>query len=108
VCEIAVEQTGHRTTARTIALSALGYEKLAANIADRLGAVRVKEEGDLLVVEAPKSEAFIAEMRRVPGARRISERRARLVPVASKRSLWGAIRTAFPGALVIGRRLAVA
>jgi hypothetical protein len=109
VYRIAADPTGPRAQARTLGLAALGYDKLAASIADRLGAVRVEEEGELLVVKAPKSEAFIAEMRRVPGSRWVGERRARLVPVASKRSLWGAIRAAFPGALVIGtKRLAVA
>lgn len=109
VYRIASDQTGPRVQARTIALAALGYDKLAASIAMRLGAVRIEEEGDLLVVKAPRSEAFIAQMRRVPGSRWVGERRARLVPVASKRSLWGAIRAAFPGSLVIGtKRLAVA
>lgn len=108
VYRIAAEQTGPRTQARTLALHALGYEKLATKIADRLGAVHVIEEEGVLVVKAPKSEAFISAMRSVPGSRWVGERRARLVPVASKRSLWGAIKTAFPGALVVGKRLAVA
>jgi hypothetical protein len=108
VYRVAADPTGPRTASRVLALHALGYDEIAEKIASRLGAVRVREEGESFVVEAPLSEKFIAEMRRVPGSRWVGERRARLVPMASKRSLWSAIRAAFPGAFVIGRRLAVA
>ena len=109
VYRVAADPSGPQTKSRTLALVALGYPELAERIAERLGAVRVKEEGDVLVVEAPLSETFIAAMRRVPGSRWVGERQARLVPVSSRRHLWGAIRAAFPNCFVIGsKRLAVA
>lgn len=108
VYRVAAEQTGPRVTARTAALAALGYDALATCIANRLGAIRVAVEGDLFVVEAPKSETFTSAMRRVPGSRWVAARRARLVPASSKGPLWKAIKAAFPGSLVIGSRWAVA
>jgi len=104
VHRIACEQTGERVKARVIALSALGFGKLAARIAQRLGAVKVEEESGTLLVKAPYSEAFIEAARQVPGAWWDRARNVRVVPLASRPSLWKAIRTAFPGALVIGSR----
>jgi hypothetical protein len=105
---VACEQTGPRVAARTLALSALGYAELATKIADRLGAIRVQVEGDTLVVEAPKSDRFIAYMKHVPGSRWVGERRARTVPASSRKQLWAAIKYAFAGSLVIGSRWTVA
>lgn len=109
VYRVAAEQTGPRVAARTVALAALGYGELAAKIAERLGAVRVVAEGDTLVVEAPKSDAFTAYCRHnVPGSRWVRERKVRTVPASSRKQLWAALKYAFAGNLVIGSRWAVA
>jgi hypothetical protein len=90
------------------ALAALGYRRLAEACAPDLLTVRVEAEGGELVVKAEFSEAFNAAMHRVPGARWVPARKARLVPVASKAALWGAIAVAFGHcALVIGQRVGV-
>jgi hypothetical protein len=109
VYRIACDQTGPRVAAMTLALSALGYSTLAEKIAERLGAVRIVAEGDVLVVEAPRDDKFTAYCRfNVPGSRWVRERNVRTVPASSKKQLWAAIKFAYAGSLVIGSRWAVA
>ena len=89
------------------AIDALGFKTLARTLAERLGAVVVETEGDVLVVKAPFSEAFNAAMRAVPN-RWNAERKVRTVPASAKKALWKAIKSAFgPGTLVVGSRVAV-
>lgn len=90
------------------AIDALGFKTLARTLAERMGAIVVDVEGDMLVIKAPFSEAFNVAMRRVPGARWNRERKARMVPVMQRMQLWSAIKAAFgPGTLVVGSRVAV-
>jgi hypothetical protein len=107
VYRIACDQRGPRVAARVVALHALGFVALAARIADRVGAIKVAEEGSDLVVDAPYSEKFNVEIRTVRGARWDGARRVRLVPVALREQLWDVLRTTFRGHLVVGKRIAV-
>jgi|GEM_PF-6655825 hypothetical protein len=90
------------------AIDALGFKTLARTLAERLDAITVEAEGDMLVIKAPYSEAFNVAMRRVPGARWNAGRKARMVPAMQRMQLWAAIKAAFgPGTLVVGSRVAV-
>jgi hypothetical protein len=93
---------------RVIALSALGFETLAGRIAMRLGGVRVEEDGNYLVVYAPKRSPFNATAHVIRGIRRDRKRGAHLVPIAARTELWALFRRAFRGYLIVGRRIAVA
>lgn len=100
---IARLQTGPEAAKACSLLFALGYTKLAARIADRLGAVSVEAEGSTLLVRAPYSEHFNALVRRVPGARWDAAREVRIVLASGRKELWAALRRAFaPGTLVVG------
>jgi hypothetical protein len=93
------------------AISACGYTKLAARLAERLdetNVVRVTVEGDHFVVESPFSEAFNAAIRAIWGSRWDRERKVRTVPLARKAELWTAVQKGFPeGTLVIGAHVTV-
>ena len=107
VYEVARLQDGPQVVSHVLAIDALGFHKLARRIASRLGAIVVEADGEELVVTAPYSEAFNLEARGVPGARFDRERCARVVPQASRRPLYRALRKAYGvGTLVVGTRLA--
>lgn len=101
---IALDQTGDAVVRWTRALSALGFTKMAARIAVRLGAVQVEESAGKLLVRTPYSVAFRDVARKIPGVIWDRAREVRTCPVDSRRHLWVALRLAFPGALVVGTR----
>jgi len=120
VCNALVHRVGRDPLAAEVpaiveAIEALGYLKLAATLADRLVpvTVRVEAEGEALVVSAdlPRGavfEAFLAEMRRVPGRRWNSERKVDIIPAKSRKHLFAALLNGLPeGAVIVGTRVVV-
>lgn len=101
---IAAQQDGPDVAVLTELVAALGFTKLAARIARRVGVIVVTQQGDLLVVKAPFNEAFNDNARRVPGSRWDKLAKCRTVPVAARRQLWEALQASFPpGTMVQGR-----
>jgi hypothetical protein len=102
---IAIEQTGKDVAALTEIVAALGFTKLAARIAKRIGVIVVTEEAGILTIKAPFSEEFNANVRSVPGARWNQETKSRTVPASARRALWAALKKSFPiGMMVQGSR----
>lgn len=87
-------------------LRLLGFSQLADRIAERLPevkpAIAIALEGGMYIVSAPYDARHVERMRRVPGRRFNWERKVDMVPVASKRALWDALRASFAGALAQG------
>jgi hypothetical protein len=105
VHRIAVDQDGPQVLQLTNAIRALGFTKLADRIAHRLAKIVITVEGDALFVEAPFSDAKVEAFRKVPGRSRDKDRGrygADRFPLTSKRSLFTALKSAFPGATAVG------
>lgn len=105
VHRIACEQDGGRAIACVNALRALGFEKLAARVAERLAKIEVwTEAGEKeLVIKAPYSQALFS----VPGRRFDREQRVTRVTVrasldGAKQAVLDALARDFPGAAVRG------
>lgn len=108
---IAMIQTGAPVAHLVTAVAALGYGAQAERIGERLGHVRVTQEGDLLVARLPYDPALIDAIRGIPG-RRLEERqdagkrrkyKVNLIPATQARALWAALKTRLPaGSLVLG------
>lgn len=103
VHRIACEQDGELVLACVNALRALGFEKLADRMADRLAKITLRIEGSEIVIKAPYSEALFA----IPGRR--YDRAEGVTRVAVRSSLEGAkaavedaLTRGFPGAVVRG------
>jgi hypothetical protein len=112
VHRIAVAQRGPDVGKLVAALGALGFATLARRIATRLGAVEIVREGDTLIVKTPRGldepsfRAFLGAVRRVPGNRWDSGRKARVVPMSSRRELWHSLQRGLAkGTLVIGDKI---
>lgn len=102
---IACQQKGATAGRMVLAIDALGYTKLASRIAYRLGAVVVfpHSDGKSYGSRTPFSQAFIAQVRTIPGRSWEKSTKSWLVPTSCRIQLWQAIRTAFPaGTLVVG------
>lgn len=99
---IALEPEGEHAAAHVRALDALGFRRLAARIAKRLGAVSVVDDGEAYVVKAPYSEPFLAALFR-HGVRSTFDREAkeRRVERASRVGLWRALRAAYAGRMLV-------
>lgn len=95
---IAVEQTGPGVLAATARLAALGFVKLAARVADRLGqgAVSVRRHpcGERLIVVAPYDAEAVAAWRGLPGRR--WEGGANVVPCGSEAALRALLAAHYP------------
>lgn len=107
VHRIAIEQDGTTVLARTNALRALGFTKLADRIAERLATVAIERTETSVIVRAPYSPESVAVLRRVPGRRfeknETGEKDPRNVfPRSSERALFAALCVAYPGATAIG------
>ena len=103
VHRIACEQTGALVLACVNALRALGFEKLAARMAERLAKITLRIEGSEIIIKAPYSQALFA----IPG--RSFDRGEGVTRVAVRSSLDGAkaavedaLVRGFPGAVVLG------
>jgi hypothetical protein len=102
VYRIAVEQIGDAVQVAIGRLFALGFEKLADRIAERIAPIKLTVEGDLYVLEAPYSEVATTEFRRVPGRRWDRERKVNTFPVASRAALWAALSASYKGIVARG------
>jgi hypothetical protein len=108
IYHIAAHQQGPTVARWTAAVAALGYTKMAEIVANRIGAVRVLPEGDVLLVTAPYSEEFNNRIRSIRGQRWDRERSVRIIPVTARQQLWSIMKQVFqPGTVVIGRSYAV-
>jgi hypothetical protein len=106
VYRIAADQSGAQVAADCDALVALGFEKLAARIRDRVVAITIEESVSerglpVLLVKAPYSETALGAWRQVRtywhGA---SKRHA--VDAGMRRNLFDLLKTYYPGAIGMG------
>jgi hypothetical protein len=91
-------------------IGTLGLTTLAKKVAERfvnaerMAKVKITQTGHSLRVKTPfrrsQKDEFVAAWRTIPGRR--YERGINVVPVASKRELWGLLRQFFPGEFGIG------
>lgn len=99
------------------AVSALGYSRLAAAIAEHLCPVTVRIEtsadGRILTVRAGELhgdtfDRYVSALRAVPGRWFDRAEKVDRVPTKQKVALWGALKAVFaPGTVIIGQRIAV-
>ena len=102
---VAAAQTGAAVGHLVRAIRALGYVKMAARCADRLGSVLVEIDPatGVLALFAPYSEELNAALRKVPGRAFKKAPTRNEVPAASRAALWTALRAGLPaGTLVVG------
>lgn len=105
VHRVALEQDGPLIASYVSALHKLGFVKLAARIATRIGKITVTEEGAFYVVETPYNEGFVSAVRGLQGRRFDRTRGANLVSRNERARLWGILKTHFPsGTVVYGAR----
>jgi hypothetical protein len=104
VHEIACLQDDPDVRGRVVALSLLGFAKLADRIAKRVGCVRIEAAPGEYHVRAPYNEAHVAAMRQVPGRRFFKDGKDRYdrVPATSRAALWGALKGVWAGKLGSG------
>jgi hypothetical protein len=81
---------------------ALGFNKLADVLTDRLADVKITVEGATLYVAAPYSEAATEAFRKVPGRRWDKDRKVNTCPLASKGALFAMLQACYAGKLGIG------
>jgi len=100
VHRIACDQYGPSVNALTNALRALGFQKLADRIENRVVAVRIERDGDRLVVFAPFREELVPAWRNVPGRRwdkTVGKKGANTFPASSGSHVWTFLRKHFAG-----------
>lgn len=104
VYRIAAQQDGPEVLAMTDRLRALGFEKLAARIAERLATIRIERVGGRVIVRAPYSPESVAAFRAIPGRKFEKEGKdaRNTFPEGSARQVLGALRKCFPGATASG------
>lgn len=86
--------------AHVSAVQALGFVKLAHTLATRATTLRVKTEGDVVLLWTPFSPTFNEHVRKVPGRRWSREEKVNRFPASSKPQLWEALRKSFAGSLL--------
>jgi len=100
------------------AIESVGLPKVAEKIRERFAAIaenpetavnvkiRIKEEGDRLVVETPfkrsMKDEFIQAMRNIPGRQYDRKRGFNTIPATSKAALWVFLNEFFPGVWGVG------
>lgn len=99
---VAVFQDGPDVARMVQGLAALGFRRMAARMAERLGAVTVEAEGDELVVRMSFDQSQRCELRSIPGRTWDRDAHVNRVPVSSRRELWAVLRAGLPGSLVSG------
>lgn len=99
---VAVFQDGPDVARMVQGLAALGFRRMAARMAERLGAVTVEAEGDELIVRMKFAQSERCELRSIPGRRWDRSMRCNRVPATSRRELWNVLRAGLPGTLVSG------
>jgi hypothetical protein len=85
-------------------LRALGFEKLAAKILDRVATVKLTIEDTVLVLRSPYSEEAVDKLRKVPGRRWDGERKVNTFPMSSRQRLWEVLVSLYEGQVGIGSR----
>jgi len=88
------------------AIGALGYTKLAARLASRVAKVTITVEGEDLAIVTAYSEESVNALRSVPGRRWVKNEGGRggktTFPLSSRRALFNALTSLFPGAYGVG------
>lgn len=102
VWEVAVDRRVVTVLGATTELRLLGFTKLADTLQTRTATVKVTEEDDRLVVEAPYSEESVALMRSLQGRRWDGERKVNTFPAHLRAEVWQMLRRAYPGTIGIG------
>ncbi len=104
VRHIALEQTGRDAAVMTAALWYLGYAKVAARVARRLG-VEVTEEQGELVVRAPfHPETGRALRRAAPGAAFDGRGKVWRAPASARAGVFAALRRLYAGRVLVGTK----
>lgn len=83
-------------------LRALGFEKLAGIILERLVPIRLERVGDRLRLFSPYDPADTERLRQVPGRWFNRAETANEFPYSSKKALWLAMRELFVGKKMLG------
>lgn len=104
VYEIALDRDWPSIPAALSALRDLGFTKLADRLTERLAAVTITVEGNLLVVASRFNEAALTAWRAIPGRRWDGERKVNTVPVTSRAALWAFLKQWFRGEMLAGPR----
>ena len=105
VHRIAVDQNGPNVVKMVLALSALGFTKLAGVIAARLGGITVELGDDgRLAVFTPYNPALVSDLQKISGRVWDKKRKATTFPVNVREILWKVLCSHFPGKLVIGSK----
>lgn len=87
-------------------LRALGFDKLASILQDRLADIKLVEAEGQIRIFAPYSEAALPAFRSLPGRRWNAEAKCNTVPATAeaKRALWALLKTHYAGKLGMGAR----
>jgi hypothetical protein len=102
VYTIAAQQDGEGVYAAILDLRALGFERLAWRIAERVVPVQIFVEGESIFVRGPYSAEAVMIMRGVPGRRWVKDRKMNSFPANQRPALFAALCRAYPGATAIG------
>jgi hypothetical protein len=99
VYQIALDQAGERVLACVLACAALGYETLAARVAERVsGKLSVLADGTDLLVRTGYSELAVVMYR--PLGRWDKEAKAWRIPAARRGELWASLKVLYGGRLL--------
>lgn len=85
-------------------LKALGFEKLATVVAERMAAVKVLHEDGRYVTFTPYNVNFVDRIRTVRGRRWDRESKAWSVPETEKPALWNVLKACFGGCYGLGEK----
>lgn len=80
-------------------LSLLGFEKLVGIIEDRATTLKVRTQGDRLVLTAPYDPEAVDAMRRIPGRRWDQREKVNTFPANQKARIWALLKRCYPGHL---------
>ncbi len=104
VYKIAILQKGPEVVAAVNEIRVMGLAVLANRIAERLAAVVIEENGEVLAVYTPYREEAVFAMKKIPGRKWDKENKVNLVPVAQKMALLKFLQTYFKGCLAYGKK----
>jgi hypothetical protein len=102
VHQVALDQGGLSVARAAARLRELGFEVLSAVLLKRACPVRIDEIAGRLVVKSPYNENATASFRRIPGRRWDGEQKVNTFPVEARRSLFGALVSAYAGLVAYG------
>jgi hypothetical protein len=104
VREIALEQTGERAARMAAALWYLGYAKVAARVARRLGVEVSEEQGDLVVRAPFHPEAGRTLRTCAPGTSFDARAKAWRAPASTRAGVLAALRRLYAGRVLVGTK----